>query len=128
MDNTRKWYIALSIFLTTVFVVLGATIFQRSFVRFWETLGELLSSCKFYFCEIFEIEHKTSVGVIDKSEVLEWNYILPETSEGFGKRAGLFFRLWVNGGNLTGFTKLLGEKAEIVSRVLVLVLPLLLLL
>ena len=79
MDRARKWYITLSIFLTAVFVALGVTIFQRSFMRFWETLGDLLSSCKFYGCEIFEIEHTTSVGVIEKSEVLEWNYILPET-------------------------------------------------
>ena len=105
MDKTRKVYIALSIFLTTVFVVLGATIFQRSFVRLWETLGHLLSSCKFYFCEIFEIEHKTSVGVIEKSKVLEWNYILPETSELFWGRTGLFFRLWVNVGNINIFVE-----------------------
>ena len=71
MDRARKWYIALSIFLTAVFVALGVTIFQRSFMRFWETLGDLLSSCKFYGCEIFEIEHTTCVSVIEKSEVLK---------------------------------------------------------
>ena len=66
MDKARKGYIALSVVVTALFAVLGATIFSRSFVRFWETLGNLISSCKFYFCEIFEIEHNTSVGVIEK--------------------------------------------------------------
>ena len=71
MDNTRKWYIALSIFLTTIFVVLGVSVFQRSFVRLWETLLDFVSSCRFYFCEIFAIEHNIHVGVIEKSDVLE---------------------------------------------------------
>ena len=56
MDKIKKWYIALSIFLTTVFVVLGVTVFFKSFVRLGETLMDLVSSCRFYFCEIFAIK------------------------------------------------------------------------
>ena len=127
MDKLRKWYFALSVALTAVFVALGVTVFQRSFIRLGETFGELWDSCRFYFCEIFEIEHNVSVGVVEKSEVLEWNYILPETSEDFGKRTGLFFRLLISGNNFSRFMGVVGDKAESLSRILVLLLPVFLL-
>ena len=96
MDKTKKWYIALSVFLTAVFVALGVTVFNKSFLRLWETIRDFGLSCKYYVCEIFSIEHNTLVSITDKSEVLDWNYILPKTSEDFGKRTNLFFRLWIN--------------------------------
>ena len=127
MDKTRKWYIALSVFLTAVFVALGVTVFNKSFLRLWETIRDFGLSCKYYVCEIFSIEHNTLVSITDKSEVLDWNYILPETSEGFGKRTGLFFRMLIHQNNFTGFSLLLGKKAEGLSRILVLLLPVFLL-
>ena len=108
MDKKRKWYIALSIALTALFVLLGVTVFQKSFMRLWETLGGFVSSCKFYFCETFRIKHTTSVSIIEKSKVLEWNYVLPESYEAFFKRTGLFIRLFVNAVNFRGFSHLLG--------------------
>lgn len=127
MDKTKKWYIALSITITTIFVVLGVTVFYKSFVRLGETFGDIFSSVRFYVCEIFGIEHTITPSVIEKSKVLEWNYILPETSEGFGQKSRLFFRLMLNGKNFAGFTVVLGEKAENFSRVMVLLLPVFLL-
>ena len=70
MDKTRKSYIVLSIILTLAFIVLGASIFYKSYLRFFETIKDLGSSCKFYFFEIFGIEHSTVVTVIEKSKVL----------------------------------------------------------
>ena len=128
MDKAKKWYVVVSVLLTTIFIALGLTIFERSFVRFLETLGDLLSSIKYYFCEIFEIEHSVSAGVIEPSTVLEWNYVLPETSDGFWRRTGLFFRLLVDRENFSGFMQVLGVKAEMLSRALVLLLPAVLLL
>ena len=125
--KSRKWYVVLSITITTIFLVLGVTVFHKSFVRLWETFGDIFSSIRFYVCEIFGLEHTINPSVIEKSKVLEWNYILPETSEGFGQKSGLFFRLMLNGKNFKGFTVVLGEKAENFSRVMVSLLPVFLL-
>ena len=123
MDKIRKWYLALSIALTVTFFLLGTTIFNRSFVRFAETLGDLFSSARYYGCEIFGVEHNLIASVTEESKVLEWNYILPTTSEGFERRTSLLLRLLINGNNISGYTQRLGRKAETLSRLLVLLLP-----
>ena len=127
MDKIRKWYLALSIVLTVAFFLLGATIFNRSFIRFAETLGDLFSSAQYYGYEIFGVEHNIIASVTEESKVLEWSYILPETSEGFERRTSILLRLLLNGNNISGFTRLLGRKAEMLSRLLVLLLPIFLL-
>ena len=54
MDKRKRLYVGVSAVLTLAFAVLGATIFQRSFIRLWETFANLVSSCQFYFYKFLE--------------------------------------------------------------------------
>ena len=117
----------LSILITLVSVVLGVTVFWDSFVRLWETLGDLADSARYYFCEIFQIEHSIEVGVTEKSDVLGWTPILPETPESFDVRAGLFKRIFFTKGNIRLFGAKLSVGAGNVAKWLSLLLPLILL-
>ena len=124
----RRIFIWLSIFLTIVFVGLGASVFYKSYIRLWETLCDLCTSIRYYFCELFAIEHEVQAGVVDKSEVLEWQESLPETPDDFRLKARIFFKLLFNGKNIKGFGQIVGVGAGNVARYLVLFLPLILLL
>ena len=53
------------------------TPFGASYIRFAETVGDLWSSIKFYFCELFGIVHTTPPTVEKYSEVMKWNIFLP---------------------------------------------------
>ena len=70
MGNSRKIHIALSIVITAIFLCIGAFLCTRSYIRLWETITELGSSIKFYFCEIFEMENNTKVEVIEPSDII----------------------------------------------------------
>ena len=128
MDKRTKIFVGLSIFLTVLFVLLGASVFYKSYVRLWEALGDFVTSLQYYFCEIFGVEHNVHAGVTDKSEVLEWNEGIPETQEDFGRSTTVFFKLFFHSNNFSLFCMSVGEGAGVVARVLMLLLPFLLLL
>ena len=128
MDKRTKCFIGLSVVITLLSVVLGATVFYKSFVRLWETLGDLWTSLQYYFCEIFGVEHSVHAGVTDKSEVLEWNEAVPETPDRFKLKTAVFFKLFFYGGNIKSFGTAVGTGAGNIARWLVLLLPLILLL
>ena len=128
MDKRTKYFIGLSVIITVLSVVLGMTVFYKSFVRLWETLGDLWTSLQYYCCEIFGVEHSVHAGVTDKSEVLEWNEVLPETQDGFKLKSAIFFKLFFYGGNIKSFATTVGVGAGNIARWLVLLLPLILLL
>ena len=128
MDKRTKCFIGLSVIITLLSIVLGTTIFYKSFVRLGETFGDLWSSLQYYVCEIFSIEHGVHAGVTDKSDVLEWNELLPETPKIFKSKSTLFFKLFFHSANVKGFITAIGMGAGNVARYLVLFLPLILLL
>ncbi len=124
MGNSRKVHIALSIVITAIFLCIGAFLCTRSYVRLWETITELGSSIKFYFCEIFEIENTTKVEVIEPSDVVAGEVIpLPSTPSTFWLKFKAYFTLLVNGKNLGAYFSGVGEGIGNVSRILVLLIP-----
>ena len=127
MVKKIHWFTILSVIITLVSVVLGVTVFWDSFVRLWETLGNLVDSARYYFCEIFQIEHSIEVGVTEKSDVLEWNPVLPETPQTLDVRAGLFKRIFFTKANMGLFGAKLSVGAGNVAKWLSLLLPLALL-
>ena len=128
MDKRTKCFIGLSVIITLLFFVFGTTMFYKSFVRLWETLGDLWTSLQYYCCEIFGIGHSVHAGVTDKSEVLEWNEIIPETPDGFKLKTAIFFKLFFHGGNIKNFGTAVGGGAGNIARYSVLFLPFILLL
>ncbi len=128
MDKRMKIFLGLSIGITVLSVLLGASVFYRSYIRLWETLGDLWDSVRYYFCEIFMIKHNIHAGVTDKSEVLGIENILPETEDGFGVKWAVYFRLFFYGGNIQGYGEKVGVGVGNVARYILLFLPLVILL
>ena len=124
----RKIHIALSIMITAIFLCIGIFWCQRSYIRLWETIREMGSSIKFYFCEIFEIENTTKVEVIEPSDILVGEVMpLPSTPSTFWLKFRVYFTLLVNGSHLGKYFTRIGIGIGNVSRVLVLLLPIMIL-
>lgn len=131
MSGKRKGvYIALTVVLTAVFLLIGVLVFQKSYLRIWEACKDLGNSAKYYFCEIFGIEHSTNVTVGNNSNVIEGGgqSIMPDTPQEFGTKAWIYFKLLINGKNITAWTGLIGKKTGVLARFLVLAIPFFLLL
>ena len=120
----RKIHIALSVLITAIFLCIGIFWCQRSYIRLWETITEMGSSLKFYFCEIFEIENTTKVEVIEPSDILINEVMpIPSTPDTFWLKFKVYFTLLVNGNHLGMYFSKIGIGLGNVSRVLVLILP-----
>ncbi len=123
MRNLRKVYIALSVVITAIFLIIGIAYCTKSYERLWETICGVGSSVKFYFSEIFELENNTPVDVIQPSETLQGEMVaMPTTASVFWLKFKVFFTL-LNGSNLGGYFEIIGQKLEIISRFLLLLLP-----
>lgn len=126
MSGKRKVvYIALTVVLTAVFLLIGVLVFEKSYLRIWESCKDLGNSAKYYFCEIFGIEHSTNVTVGNNSNVIEGGEqsIMPDTPQEFGTKAGVYLKLLINGKNITAWTGLIGKKTGVLARFLVLAIP-----
>ena len=123
MKRFRILNITFSVVFTITFILLGVFCFNTSYLRFGESLRDLWQSCKFYFFEIFGIEHITIPTVEQYSKVLEWNIFLPSDFEAFKATASDYFALLFNGENFASYWSKVGEIAGNVSRVFVIMLP-----
>lgn len=83
MNKRRIFNIAITVLMTALFVLLAVFIFSSSYLRVFEGLGDLWQSVKFYFCEIFGIEHDITATVSGYSGVLQWETLLPSDFEAF---------------------------------------------
>ena len=131
MNGKRKCvYIALTVVLTAVFLLIGVLVFEKSYLRIWEACKDLGNSAKYYFCEIFGIEHSTNVTVGNNSNVIEGGgeSIMPDTPQEFGTKAWIYLKLLINGKNITAWTELIGQKTTTAARFLALAIPFFLLL
>ncbi len=124
----KGFCITFSVLLSLLFVWLGFFRFSTSYIRFAETLGDLWNSIKFYFLEIFSVQHTTPPTVENFSEVMEWNILLPETWEGFKVRASAYFALLFDKSNLAAYGSMIAEKSEIIAKAAAVALPCILLL
>ena len=128
MGNSRKIHIALSVVITVIFLCIGVFLCTRSYVRLWETITELGSSIKFYFCEIFEIGNSTKVEVLEPSDILIDEVVsLPSTSSVFWLKFRVYFSLLVNRKNLGSYFTGVGIKIGDISKILVLLIPIIIL-
>ena len=125
MGKTRKIYIALSIVITAAFVCIGIFWCTKSYLRLWETLGELCAALKFYFCELFGIEQNLvpNEPIIPPSEVLNGELnLLPTTSNVFLLKLQAYFMLLINGSHLglyfTNISTSLGDFAKVLLMIL----------
>ena len=71
MRRLRTFNVLLTVLLSAFFIYLAIFTFSNSYLRFWESLGDLWSSCKFYFYELFGIPHTTIPTVDGYSKIMD---------------------------------------------------------
>ena len=123
MKKLRVFNISLTILLSITFILLGVFRFNTSYIRFIESLGDFWNSLKFYFLELFGVDHNVTPTIEGYSQVLEWNIFLPEDFETFMLQASVFLTLLSSRENLHAYGVLLGEKTAITARISAVVLP-----
>ncbi len=120
--------IVFSLLLSVGFILLGIFVFSQSYVRFWETLCDFGSSAKFYFFEIFGIEHETKATVENFSEVMKIELFMPENWEMFKEYLRDYASFFFNGRNLRAYFRALAIGSKNAARVITVLLPCVLLL
>ena len=123
MKKLRVFNISLTILLSITFILLGLFRFNTSYIRFIESLGDFWNSLKFYFLELFGVDHNVTPTIEGYSQVLEWNIFLPEDFEIFMLQVSDFLTLVFSRENLQAYGVLVGEKSAIIARISAVVLP-----
>ena len=83
-----------AIVITVIFLILAVTVYINSFYRIKETVTDLLTSVRFYFCEIFMEDNPYFSTVTNVSEV-DFNYVFPVTVEEFNEAVtAWWYMLW----------------------------------
>ena len=69
MKWQRRFNIALTIALTTAFILLGIFSFRQSYCRTFECLIDLYGGFKYYFCVLFDLPTEGLPSVTDYSKI-----------------------------------------------------------
>ena len=123
MKKLRVFNISLTVLLSLSFILLGVFRFNTSYIRFIESLGDFWNSLKFYFLELFGVDHNVTPTVEGYSKVLEWSIFLPEDWETFVVQATHYFSFLFSKENLKAYGALIGEKSAIVAKFSAIILP-----
>ena len=128
MKWQRRLNIGLTIALTTAFILLGVFVFRLSYCRTFEALTDLYDSFKYYFCVLFGFETDGLPSVTDYSKIIDSVTILPSDVEGFKSNAATYFKALVSKENFLSWLGATGQKANVMAKVLTILLPCVLLL
>ena len=81
IDVKKMICIIASVIFTVFFIYLAISHFSNSYLRLAEAFVDLWNSMKYYFFEIFEMEHDTKATVKDDSEIMKWDVSIRETPD-----------------------------------------------
>ena len=128
IDVKKIICIVASVLITIFFIYLAISHFSNSYLRLGETFRDLWNSMKYYFFEIFEMEHDTKATVKDYSEIMKWDVSIPETPEDAKVDMENYMNLLVDKENLNYYNYTVGVKIGDFARILLIVLPFIVLL
>ena len=123
MSKKNIAYIVISVLVTIAFILLAALVFKTSYIRIFESLIDLIHSIKYYFCKLFGIDAELNPSILDGSNAIKWESILPSDFGDFKVKFVEFWRLFANLDNFILYGKTLGEKVGVAAQILVIVLP-----
>ena len=123
MKKLRVFNILLTIALSLYFIYLGIFHFGSSYMRLFESLGDLWQSIKFFFVRVLGLTDSVIPTVNEYSGVMEWNIILPDDFEAFKTQAGMYFSMLVSKENLAAYGVLLGDICMVLLKVLAIAIP-----
>ena len=128
IDVKKMICIIASVIFTAFFIYLAISHFSNSYLRLAETFVDLWNSMKYYFFEIFEIDHDTVASVKEYSEIMKWDISIPETSEDAKVDMEQYMNLLVDKENVNYYNYTVGVRLSDFARVLLIVLPFIVLL
>ena len=123
MRLQKRLNIALTVALTIAFILLGAFVFRVAYCRTIEALIDLYGGFKYYFCVLFGFSVDGIPSVAERSNVLNWDVILPADFETFKANCIAFFRLFISKENFLSWLNTAGGKASVLAKIFVILLP-----
>lgn len=123
MKRLRIFNITLTVLLSLSFILLGVFQFGSSYLRLFESLGDLWESVRYFFVKIFGLNIHVEPTVNNYSEVLNWNIFLAEDFEAFKTQATDYFSLLFNGENFAGYMALIGDILVKLAKILAIAIP-----
>ncbi len=123
MKLQRRLNIALTIALTTAFIMLGIFMFRQSYCRYKEALIDLYGGFKHYFRVLFGFETEGLPSVTDYSKVMDRTAILPSDFESFKVNEITCFSMLFSKENFLSWLSTVGAKASVGAKVLTILLP-----
>lgn len=123
MKRLRVFNITLTVLLSLSFILLGVFHFGSSYLRLFESLGDLWESVRYFFVRIFGLNIHVEPTVNNYSEVLNWNIFLAEDFEAFKTQAADYFSLLFSGENFAGYMALIGDILVNLAKILAIAIP-----
>jgi hypothetical protein len=123
MKRLRVFNITLTVLLSLSFILLGVFHFGSSYLRLFESLGDLWESVRYFFVRIFGLNIHVETTVNNYSEVLNWNIFLAEDFEAFKTQAADYFSLLFSGENFSGYMALIGDILVNLAKILAIAIP-----
>lgn len=123
MKRLRVFNITLTVLLSLSFILLGVFHFGSSYLRLFESLGDLWKSVRYFFVRILGLNIHVEPTVNNYSEVLNWNIFLAEDFEAFKTQAADYFSLLFNGENFAGYMVLIGDILVNLAKILAIAIP-----
>ena len=123
MKKLRVFNILLTIALSLYFIYLGIFHFGSSYMRLFESFGDLWLSIKFFFARVLGQPSDIIPTVNEYSGVLEWNILLAEDFEAFKVQVAEYFSTLVSKENLVAYGQLLGRICLVLIKVLAIAIP-----
>lgn len=123
MKRLRVFNITLTVLLSLSFILLGVFHFGSSYLRLFESLGDLWESVRYFFVRIFGLNIHVEPTVNNYSEVLNWNIFLAEDFEAFKSQAADYFSLLFSGENFAGYMALIGDILVNLAKILAIAIP-----
>lgn len=123
MKRLRVFNITLTVLLSLSFILLGVFHFGSSYLRLFESLGDLWKSVRYFFVRILGLNIHVEPTVNNYSEVLNWNIFLAEDFEAFKTQAADYFSLLFSGENFSGYMVLIGDILVNLAKILAIAIP-----
>ena len=114
----RTINICITIILTLGIALLGVFVFSKSWLRLFESLGDLITSIGYYFSKLLGLRNGVFPRVKLFSSVFTWNGFLPDSSVKARRYIQEFFRLFVDKEN---FVLWLNGIVDILSIIIIVV-------
>lgn len=126
MTKTRKRsLIAVLGGLTLISVLLAPLLFGNSYLRLFESFGDLFTSIKVYAAEVFGLNVSDEPTVEGYSKIFPLGSLLPADFESFKASIKTYFELYISKDNFQEWTAHLGQSLVLFSQWLTLLLPIL---